>query len=170
MAEEKTEYKADGKQVPDNAVIASEAKQSHGNEPGETTGQSSEAQERIIALEAAVVEKEAALSEAKKTLDARAADYSTLKTSFDEAVKSYRKLAVGSNPLFTEELITGATIAEIDTALTRAADFVGKVRSKIEEDLKNLSIPAGAPERSGPDVSGYSPREKIAEGIKKQNK
>ena len=125
---------------------------------------------RVTALEAAVAEKEAALSEAKKTLDARAADYSTLKTSFDEAVKSYRKLAVGSNPLFTEELISGATIAEIDIAVTRAAEFVGKVRSKIEEDLKNLTIPAGAPERSGPDTSGYSPREKIAAGVRKQNK
>jgi ABC-type transporter Mla subunit MlaD len=125
---------------------------------------------RVTALEAAVLEKEAALSEARKTLDARAADYTSLKTSYDEAVKSYRRLAVGSNPIFSEELIAGDTIAEIDSALTRAADFVGKVRSKIEEDLKNLSIPAGAPERSGPDTSGYSPREKIAEGIKKQHK
>ncbi len=125
---------------------------------------------KITALEAAVAEKEAVIVEAKKTLDARAADYSTLKTSFDEAVKSYRKLAVGSNPLFIEELIAGTTIAEIESSMTRAAALVGKVRSKIEEDLKNLTIPAGAPERSGPDTSGYSPREKIAAGIKKQNK
>jgi uncharacterized coiled-coil protein SlyX len=125
---------------------------------------------RVTTLEATVAEKEAVIVEAKKTLDAQAADYSTLKTSFDEAVKSYRKLAVGSNPLFTEELISGATIAEIESSVTRAAALVGKVRSKIEEDLKNLTIPAGAPERSGPDTSGYSPREKIAAGIKKQNK
>jgi uncharacterized coiled-coil protein SlyX len=125
---------------------------------------------RVTALEATVAEKEAVIVEAKKTLDAQAADYSTLKTNFDEAVKSYWKLAVGSNPLFTEDLISGATIAEIESSVTRAAALVGKVRSKIEEDLKNLTIPAGAPERSGPDTSGYSPREKIAAGVRKQNK
>ncbi len=124
----------------------------------------------VAALEASLSEKEAALSEVKKALDARASDYTSLKSGYDEAVKSYRKLAVGSNPLFTEELITGSTIAEIDASLIRAADFVGKVRSRIEEDLKALSVPAGAPERSAPDTSGYSPREKIAEGIKKHNK
>ena len=91
---------------------------------------------RVTALEATVAEKEAALSEAKKTLDARAADYSTLKTSFDEAVKSYRKLAVGSNPLFTEDLISGATIAEIESSVTRAAALVGKVRSKSRQTLR----------------------------------
>ena len=45
MSEEKPEYKADEKQVPDNSVIASEAKQSAGNELAAATA-------RITALEA----------------------------------------------------------------------------------------------------------------------
>ncbi|MHB8085649.1 MAG: hypothetical protein ACYDHZ_07475 [Dehalococcoidia bacterium] len=161
MSEEKPEYKAEEKQVPDSPVIASEAKQSAGNELAAASA-------RITALEAAVAEKDAVLSDVKKALDTQASDFAALKTTHDAAVTAYKKLAVSSNPLFSAELITGNTIAEIDASMQKLTDLAGLVRSKIEAEIKSVSVPAGAPERSGPDTSGLSPREKIKQGLVKK--
>jgi hypothetical protein len=112
----------------------------------------------------------AALSEAKKMLDAQAGDITSLKSANDEAVKAYKKLAVSSNPLFTEDVITGATIAEVDASMARVTDLAGKIKTKVEAEIKATIVPAGAPERSGPDTSGLSPREKIKQGLEEKNK
>jgi len=125
---------------------------------------------RLDSLQALLAGRETELGEARKSLGERQKECDALRAGYEEAVTAYRRLAVSSNPLLSDELITGSTIAEVDASLARAAGFIGKIRSRIEEDLKNLAVPAGAPERSAPDTSGLSPREKIAEGVKKQNK
>jgi hypothetical protein len=159
MSEEKTEYKAESVEP----VIANPeaARQSHGNEPTESAA-------RITALESQLAEKDTALSDAKKALEAQASDFASLKTAHDAAIVSYRKLAVSSNPLFSAELITGNTVAEVDASMQKITDLAGLVRSKLEADIKSVSVPAGAPERSGPDTSGLSPREKIKQGLEKK--
>jgi len=48
--------------------------------------------------------------------------------------------------------------------------MAGKVRSRIEAEFKALNVPAGAPERSGPDLSTLSPREKIKLGLESEKK
>jgi flagellar biosynthesis/type III secretory pathway protein FliH len=123
---------------------------------------------KVAALETAVAEKDAALSEAKKTLDAQTHDFGVMKMGYEAAVTAYRKLAVGSNPIFSDELITGTTIAEVDASMKKVAGLAEGIKTKLEAELKATVIPAGAPERSGPDTSGMSPREKIKAGI--QNK
>jgi hypothetical protein len=45
---------------------------------------------------------------------------------------------------------------------------VKKMRSSLEAELKDLTVPAGAPERSAPDLSGLSPRDKIKQGLEKK--
>ena len=161
MSEEKPEYKAEAPEFPDKEVIANVAKQSAGNELAAATV-------RITALETAVAEKDAALVDVKKVLDTQASDFAALKTTHEAAVTAYKKLAVSSNSLFSAELITGNTIAEIDASMHSITDLAGLVRSKIEADIKSVSVPAGAPERSGPDTSGLSPREKIKQGLEKK--
>jgi hypothetical protein len=52
--------------------------------------------------------------------------------------------------------------------MKKVAGLAEGIKTKFEADLKATVIPAGAPERSGPDTSGMSPREKIKAGI--QNK
>jgi len=123
---------------------------------------------RVTELETSLKEKDTALGEAKKSLDAQAADIQSFKTSYEDAVKAYRKQAIGANQFFTEELVTGNTIAEIDASVTRVRDLLGKVKSGLEEDLKNVTVPAGAPGRTGPDTSDLSPREKIKTGLEKK--
>ena len=122
----------------------------------------------LHALEAALQEKEAALSEAQKNLDARSRDYDQLKATLDDAVKAYRKLAISTSPLYSEDVISGTSIQEINASIQKVNGLVKKMRTSLESELKSLIIPAGAPERSGPDLSGLSPRDKIKQGI--QNK
>ena len=124
--------------------------------------------ERIASLEASLAAREAELAEAKKTLDAQTADIASLQKSGAEAVKSYRKLAAGSNPLFSEDVLTGETIADVDAAMGRVLDLAGKVRSRIEAEIKSVAVPPGAPERSGPDLSSLTPREKIKMGLEEK--
>jgi flagellar biosynthesis/type III secretory pathway protein FliH len=156
MSEEKPEYKADP--VADPATP-----------PAPTISEAEQAlTARVAELEAQAAEKDAALNEAKKTLDAQAQDFGVIKMGYDEAVTAYRKLAVSSNPVFSEELITGSTIAEVDASMKKVNDLAAGIKTRLEAELKETIIPAGAPERSGPDTSGMSPREKIKAGI--QNK
>ena len=124
--------------------------------------------DRIASLEASLAAKTAELEEAKKTLDAQAIDIDILQKSGAEAVKAYRKLAASSNPLFSEDVLAGDTIADVDAAMARVLDLAGKVRSHIEAEIKSVNVPAGAPERSGPDLSSLSAREKIKMGLEEK--
>jgi hypothetical protein len=115
-----------------------------------------------------LAEMEAALSEARQSLDARAGDCDRLKAALDDAMSAYRKLAVSASPLYSEDIISGSSVEEIDASIKKVNGLVKKMRSSLEAELKDLTIPAGAPERSAPDTSGLSPREKIKQGLDKK--
>jgi len=154
----------------ENSQQLQENAQAEGNAQAEEKAQAQPdaSLERIASLEAALAAREAELAEAKKTLDAQAADIAGLQKSGTEAVKAYRKLAASSNPLFSEDVLAGETIADVDASMARVLDLAGKVRSRIEAEIKSVNIPAGAPERSGPDLSALSPREKIKLGLEEK--
>lgn len=105
------------------------------------------ANDRIAELEQAVVESEAKLT--------------TTSDSLAEAVAGYRALVVESHPEVLEELINGDTVGSINESLSKAKALVGKVRQGLEAEITLARVPAGAPERSSPDLSALSPREKI---------
>ena len=110
-------------------------------------------------------ELETALGEATKSLEAKTGECDRLKAALDDAVCAYRKLAVSASPLYSDDIISGSSIEEIDTSIKKVNGLVKKMRSSLEAELKDLTIPAGAPERSAPDLSGLSPREKIKQGL-----
>ena len=158
-----------------NNVITSAAKQSPGqDECGEIATSTASPRNdnalaaRVTELESALAEKETNLSEAKKTPDAQTADIAALKDGTAAAIAAYRKLAVGSNPIFTDELITGNTIQEVDLSIQKVNNLAAGIKARLEMELKETIIPNGAPERSGPDISGLSPREKIRAGIQRK--
>jgi len=124
--------------------------------------------DRIASLEASLAAKTAELAEARKMADAQTADIAGLQKSGAEAVRAYRKLAASSNPLFSEDVLVGESIADVDAAMARVLDLASKVRSRIEAEIKSVNVPAGAPERSGPDLSALSPREKIKMGLEEK--
>jgi len=81
--------------------------------------------------------------------------------SLTEAVASYRVLVAESHPEVLEELITGDSVEAVNESLNEAQALVGKVRQGLEAETTLVKIPAGAPERTSPDFSALSPREKI---------
>ncbi len=81
--------------------------------------------------------------------------------SLSKAVAGYKAVVVRANPEVIEELITGDSIETINDSLSRAKELVGKVRRGVESEISLAKVPAGAPERTSPDLSSLSPREKI---------
>ncbi len=88
-----------------------------------------------------------------------------LSNSLAEAVSSYKEAVVEANPEVLEELISGDTIEAINESLQQAKALVSKVRQGIEAEISSVKVPAGAPERTPPDFSALSPREKIQQAI-----
>jgi len=142
-----------GSPLQENVIARSEAtKQSQGIEPEKQQG------EKLAQLETA-------LGEANQSLNARSEDCDRLKAALDDAVNAYRKLAISSSPLYSDDMISGSSVEEIDASIKKVNGLVKKMRSTLEAELKDLTVPAGAPERSAPDLSGLSPRDKIKQGI-----
>ena len=86
---------------------------------------------------------------------------SDLSNALAEAVASYKTVVVQANPEVIDELINGDTIEAINESMSKAKDLVSKVRQGVEAEISSAKIPAGAPERTSPDLSALSPREKI---------
>ena len=87
-----------------------------------------------------------------------------LQSDLSEAVARYREGILQQNPEIPEDLVTGSSIAEIDASLEKARAVVESVKQHLEE-----KVPAGAPARSGVNVSALSPRQKIEYGVQKRS-
>ena len=119
---------------------------------------------RVSELEQAVAGKENEIAGLKQ---AGQESEKKLNESLSKAVSSYRALVVRSNPEILDELVSGDTIESIDESLSRAKDLVTRVRLGVQNEILKTKVPAGAPERTPPDLSALSPREKIQYGIGK---
>jgi len=129
------------------------------------------------------------LAEAVASNDAGEQELASLKASLDEkdtqlastaetlyqAVERYRASLVAANPEIPQEMIAGEAIADIDISLEKARALVEKVVSSLErrhEEEARVTllgrVPTGAPERSSPDFSSMSAREKIEYAIRKE--
>jgi chromosome segregation ATPase len=115
---------------------------------------------KITELEAAVAERDERLSALNESL-------SQLNSSLSQTVSSYKAMVVKSNPGILGELITGDTIEAIDQSVKNANALIGRVKQGLEEEASRIRIPAGAPQRTLPDLSALSPREKIQYAIKR---
>jgi uncharacterized protein (DUF3084 family) len=120
----------------------------------------------ILKLEQELTAKGSEITDLKKELD-------ELKQAIDEATKAmmqavaaYKEMAAKANPGLPSELISGDTIAAVNESVKNARAVVEKVRQEMEAEAARTRIPAGAPRRSVPDLSGLSPREKIQQGLK----
>ncbi|MHB8515129.1 MAG: hypothetical protein ACYDCT_07035 [Dehalococcoidia bacterium] len=77
----------------------------------------------------------------------------------------YREVVVRSEPMVPAELIAGESIDAVDRSLEAAREIVGRVRAHVEQQAQAVRVPAGAPPRSGLDVSAMSPEQKIRYGL-----
>jgi chromosome segregation ATPase len=89
----------------------------------------------------------------------------SMSENMGQAVTGYQKLAIKANPEIPSELIIGETVAAIENAVASACKLVSKVKEKLSAAQTQTRVPAGAPQRTPPDLSALSPREKIQQGI-----
>jgi chromosome segregation ATPase len=119
----------------------------------------------LTELETAVSEKDSEIATIKQTVVDDNQKFEALNENLSQAVAAYKTLVVKANPGVIEELITGNTITEIDQSLENAKTLVSKVRGGIEQEIASVKVPAGAPQRTPPDLSALSPLEKIQYAI-----
>jgi chromosome segregation ATPase len=84
------------------------------------------------------------------------------------SAERYRDLVVRTEPALPAELIAGETIEDVDASVAAARDVVGRVRAHIDAQAQTARVPAGAPQRSGADVSALSPEQKIRYGLERR--
>ncbi len=120
---------------------------------------------RLIELEQVIAGKESEIAAFKQNQGELEKRVETLSSSLAGAVASYKTMVVQANPEVIEELITGDTIESINESLSKAKALVSKVRQGIETEISLAKVPVGAPERTLPDLSALSPREKIQYAI-----
>ena len=112
----------------------------------------------------AMAQKDREILVLKTNLEGLEAKVKNLDEALAAAAGSYRTLVVQGNPDILPELITGASVMEIEESVKRAQEIVARVKKGVETELARDRFPAGAPERDGNEAS-LSPREKIQRGI-----
>jgi len=174
--------------VPDSNELNT-AKPTNQSPPEDELGQSEALRARVTELEGLISEKDQELtfkdtriselerseSSLQQIVADRENEIATLKQaateadeslnkmgeSFKQAVAGYKTLVIQSNPDVPEELVTGDSIEAINDSLTSAKELVSKIRKGMEAEISLARVPAGAPERTPPDLSALSSREKI---------
>ena len=135
---------------------------------GERDARLGEVQRQLAEATAAKETSEAELTSVRAALDDKEAQLAAATESLSSAVDSYRGSLILANPEIPQEMIGGDAIGDIDASLEKARELAGRVRTKLEEDLRATAVPAGAPQRSAPDLSELSPREKIEYALRKE--
>jgi chromosome segregation ATPase len=120
---------------------------------------------RLEELEEAIAGKDAEIAALKQDKDELEDRLSALNKALTDAVSGYRTMVVQSNPDIVEELITGDTIDAVNESLEKAKALVSRVRQGLEAEISMAKVPAGAPERTPPDLSSMTAREKIQYAI-----
>ena len=171
--------------MPDNNELNA-AESTVQNPPEDELGQSEASRARVAELEGIIARRDQELasrdtriSELRQVTANLESEIATVKQavaeadeslhklgeSFKQAVASYKTLVVQSNPDVPEELVTGESIEAITDSFTLAKELVSKIRKGMEAEISLARVPAGAPERTAPDLSALSPREKIQYAI-----
>jgi len=120
---------------------------------------------RISELEQAVTLKDGEIASLEQSVLESTGTINQLNENLKQAVTSYKVQVVKANPDIPEELISGDSIEEITTSFESAKELVSKVRKGIEAEISSVKFPAGAPQRTSPDLSALSAREKIQYAI-----
>jgi hypothetical protein len=87
-------------------------------------------------------------------------------TKAREAIERIRQSVLEREPELPRELLAGTSLADLDAAVAHARQTVAQVRQHIEQQAQSQRVPAGAPARGGPDVSGMTAGEKIRAGLR----
>lgn len=120
---------------------------------------------RTSELEQAAAKSDGEIADLKQLLDESGSSLNRLSDDLTQAISSYKSSVTLANPEIPEELLSGDTISAVNDSLARAKTLVGKVREGLEAEILTTKVPAGAPQRTAPDLSSLSSREKIRYAI-----
>ena len=139
---------------------------------GELEAALSDGEQRLSGLDgllgqrdARIGELEAALGQVEGVVKEREQEAEGLRAQLAQAVELYRASLLAAAPDIPEELVNGATIAEVEASLAQARQMVEQVRGQLEAQAVQERVPFGAPARSAPDLSALSSQEKIRLGL-----
>ncbi len=107
----------------------------------------------------------AELDSLKEVHQKSSAEVNRLSEALSSALGKYRLLVLSTNPDIPEELIQGNSLGEINSSLEKAKVLVEKIRQKVQNH--SVSIPAGAPARTGVNLEQMTPREKIQYALRR---
>ncbi len=134
--------------------------------PAEEQGVSPDAQAPSLAgVLAALEQRTTEVSSLRSALAQRDAELAGLRGQLAAAAARYRGALLASAPDVPPELVSGATLDELDASAAKARQLVERIRGQAQLQPAGPRIPAGAPVRSAPDFSVLSPQEKIAHAL-----
>lgn len=112
------------------------------------------------------------VAEREDLVSSQSAELESLRSRIDAGsvqsqsdAQRYRSLVLAHEPDLPSELVSGDSIEALEQSILRARQTVAQVRQHIEEQARVQRVPAGAPVRTGPDVSDLTPAEKIRLGL-----
>ena len=115
-----------------------------------------------------ITELQASVSVVQQAAETAATELTQAKDAYGKAVSKYLEMTRAANSTIPPDVITGATIEEIDATVAKALSIATAVKASLEAQAKQAKVPAGAPPRGEISLEGLSPREKIAAGIKQK--
>ena len=119
----------------------------------------------ITELEQVVADRDSEVAALKQAVAESDEVLASVRDSLAQAVSSYRALVVQANPDVLDELISGDSIEAINQSVEHAQGFISRVKQGLEAEAARTRVPVGAPQRTLPDLSALSPREKIRYAI-----
>ena len=130
--------------------------------------------ERIAGLERQIAESQQALGEAnahitelEQSLAEAGEKLAQTGDDLSQAVTSYKQVVTALNPEIPDDLISGDSIEAIEASVAQGKKLINRVKQGLEAEIQAVRIPAGAPQRTAPDLSVLSPREKIQYSIRR---
>ena len=165
MAEEITEITNETPTAEDYAALKAELEAERTKATGLVEQATKELQGKVTTLETEVVTKTQDIEALKGQLAEASTNFEGAKAAYAYAVEDFKKLASASNPLIPPEVIFGTTVEEVKVSLNRANKLVANVQESLAKQAVASAVPAGAPQRTGPDVSAMSTKEKINLGL-----
>jgi hypothetical protein len=130
--------------------------------------------ERIASLEEQLRTTASEAEQQKATAEEKDKGFASLSAQHEGAVSAYRDLVLRSNPLLPADMITGATIEEVNAAVKKANGIIGQVKEGLEKQTQQVTqqttIPAGSPGRTPADLSNMTTMEKINYGLDQAKK
>ena len=123
---------------------------------------------QMLEIQQSLADKDSEIGTLNQTRQEMEKRLAAVDDGLSKAIASYKSVVAKANPEIIDGLITGDTIESIDDSLSRARELVSKVRRGVQNEISLVKVPAGAPERTSPDLAGLTSREKIQYAIGKK--